>query len=411
MKKIFAVLMSIAILGNGTILANTNSETIESKLNGHWSTPYMVSMYELGVFESMDDACNPTEQITRAELMRYINIMFNLIDTANVSFVDINSSMDCYEDVQKAVAHGYIVGDSTNSMRPNDTITRQETVVILSRLHKVEPATNLNFTFADASSIDSWAAPYVSDAVEKKYIVGNNYNEFNPKGLISRGEIAKVLYCFGGNIVETTNVTQSDLSDSVDNLTIRDENTTINVNGVNVTGDLFITAGTKNSTVVLTNVSVEGDIIIAGNDTVVELSGVTCDSLITSHDYQTISIDNTTKLTDILVYGDVRIEGEGTKSIVTKKDGVNIELNGAFGDLFVLNTSYINMIDTDLEKIYVIEGAEKSEITMENTVVKTANIQVSSSIIGGYIYEITVSTTGVVLDCGMTNFNMLMGSK
>ncbi|MNW54528.1 Endo-1,4-beta-xylanase A precursor [compost metagenome] len=58
---------------------------------------------------------------------------------------------------------------------------------------KLDPV-NGGLRFADASSISSWAAPYVSAAAEQGLLQGRAGNKFAPEAWMTRAEAAQVIY-------------------------------------------------------------------------------------------------------------------------------------------------------------------------------------------------------------------------
>lgn len=413
MKKIVSMLLATILIGNIAITNKAEAQSLEDALGSHWSSKYIIELYEKDVITSFADASKPDEAITRLEFMQYINRMFNLTDSVAISFTDVDNSQDYARDIEIAVAHGYIAGSGNGLMRPFDAITRQEAVAILSRLHKVEGATNTNLSFSDASQIDSWALKYIAYSVEKRYITGYTDNTFQPLKNLTRGEISRVLCVICGNAPTSTTISTSTvMNESYSNLTLAEPNKTYTVKDLVIEGDLYITAGAYNSTVNLSNLIVNGYIIVAGNDTEVNLNNVVCDQITSFYKETDISVDGSSSIGDVLFYSDASISGSNVNNLVTKTDGVEIDVEGSFGNMFLQATTNVSLVDTDLEKIYIIEGAENSQITMKNvSVIKSAYIQTEASIVGGYIYEVTITSTGVDLDCNYSNFNISLGWK
>ena len=74
----------------------------------------------------------------------------------------------------------------------NSTITRSEAFTILGRTQAVGYA-QAQLTFADADQVADWALPYVQRLVGQGIVTGSD-NLIRPSGLLTRAEVAKLLY-------------------------------------------------------------------------------------------------------------------------------------------------------------------------------------------------------------------------
>lgn len=250
-----------------------------SDIQNNWAKDFITYLNEKQIMFPSGENFKPNAEVSRAEFMRYINRAFQFTETADVSnYTDLDSSAWYYDSVETAVAYGYINGSGANTMNPLGTITRQEVVTILGRLHKYTPEGSDSLTFKDKSSIASWASGYVNEAVKKGYISGYTDGSFKPKNVITRAEMAKILYYFMGNrLDETAEYNSENLSATANNVTITNS---LNFKDTTVEGDLYISEGAKGKTVTLDNVVVNGKIIVSGGN--VDLKDVTADDLITS---------------------------------------------------------------------------------------------------------------------------------
>lgn len=179
-----------------------NSSTF-SDINGHWAKDYIDAFVEKGFISGYEDnTFRPDNQITRAEFVRIINQVFNLKDKKEEHFVDVNSSDWYYEDIKIAFNSGYISGELNSNgnyiFRPNDAITRQEAMKIITSA-KGNKDDNLDkiYKFNDYKNIDEWAKSYVEGAVEAGYIMGDEKNNLNPKGNLTRAEAVTMLRNIG----------------------------------------------------------------------------------------------------------------------------------------------------------------------------------------------------------------------
>ena len=164
-------------------------------INGHWAKDDIEKFIKLGYAKGYEDnTFRPENQITRAEFITLVNKVFNLTEKANPKFEDIRSKDWYYEDLRIAVKYGYINGYEDNTFRPNNPITRQEAMKIITTL-KNNKDVNLDkiYQYSDFKDIDCWAKEYVEGAIEAGYIRGDENKLIKPKGNITRAESITML--------------------------------------------------------------------------------------------------------------------------------------------------------------------------------------------------------------------------
>ncbi len=86
----------------------------------------------------------------------------------------------------------FITGGTGGDLMEDKEFTREQLAKILAELNgKAEEAAAFEGTvnFKDADKIGAWALPYVAYAVEQDWLVGNDKNEFMPKGIVSGKEL------------------------------------------------------------------------------------------------------------------------------------------------------------------------------------------------------------------------------
>ena len=159
----------------------------QSDIIDHWA--------ESNIKEAMEnewiDTTNtfrPNDSITRAEFVKIVNRKFNFIEVENITFTDVDKSAWYYEEVQKAVKAGYIKGYGDNTFKPNAKITREEVAVIITSImnNKQENLEKI-FWYKDYDIISSWATSSLEGAVENEYM-GVLETYLRPKDNITRAE-------------------------------------------------------------------------------------------------------------------------------------------------------------------------------------------------------------------------------
>lgn len=159
----------------------------QSDIIDHWA--------ELNIKQAMEDGWidttntfRPNDSITRAEFIKVVNRKFNFTEIEDITFTDVDKSAWYYEEVQKAVKAGYIKGNGDNTFKPNDKITREEAAVIITSImnNKQENLEKI-FWYKDYDMISSWATSSLEGAVENEYM-GVLETYLRPKDNITRAE-------------------------------------------------------------------------------------------------------------------------------------------------------------------------------------------------------------------------------
>lgn len=109
--------------------------------------------------------------------------------------------------ISRMAEMSYVKGDS-RGFRPNDSITRAEFVVLLSRVLGLDTETKVS-SFKDVT-IGSWYGKSITAAVENGLVNGYSDGSFKPSGRITRTEIAAIL----GRVVDTE-LSESQINDAL----------------------------------------------------------------------------------------------------------------------------------------------------------------------------------------------------
>jgi len=76
--------------------------------------------------------------------------------------------------------------------KPDNYITRQEAVVIIAKVFELQSGSNYTSKFKDGSLVKEYAKDSVSALVEKGYIAGYEDGTFRPDNYITRAETIKI---------------------------------------------------------------------------------------------------------------------------------------------------------------------------------------------------------------------------
>ncbi len=193
---------------NTDIEENNNNAGIEENsskstfidIPGHWAEDIINLAAEKGIVSGYEDnTFRPDNSITRAE---FIAMLYNsgLADTKItdeiVDFDDFEGNEWYSEYLKWAVANGIISGYEDNTFRGENTISREEMAVVVSKFIEFsgkETENTANTVYADEEDIATWAKPYVDNITSMAITSGDNFGNFNPKKNLTRAESAVVI--------------------------------------------------------------------------------------------------------------------------------------------------------------------------------------------------------------------------
>lgn len=156
-----------------------------------WSSKGYVSGYPDGTFRG-------NNYITRAEVIAIINKLNNSKVIINKrAGKDIFVENWFFDDIGRAVEAGLINVDVNGNIRPNDYATREEVMIILSKLLNISYSGNLDNAkvkrFIDSSKISTENYKRVAGIVEEGFVNGYLDNTLRPSKNITRAEFMCIL--------------------------------------------------------------------------------------------------------------------------------------------------------------------------------------------------------------------------
>lgn len=168
--------------------------------SAHWAFASVERAAELGLVTGYSDGTfRPDTPVTRAQFVLMLWRMCGKPAAAKAaSFAD--ASADWYQDALSwAVEKGYVNGLSDTRFGPDAPITRQQAMAILFRLNGGQSGTELTLTgiyeqtFADSTTIASWAKDATWWAVYHELVSGVGGSRIAPEANASRAQIAAIL--------------------------------------------------------------------------------------------------------------------------------------------------------------------------------------------------------------------------
>lgn len=164
-----------------------------SDMNGHWAQQTVDTFVKLDVINGYEDGtAKPDQEITRAEFVSILSRIFDVTGANAVQLHDINSHW-AKAAIAKYAAAGVIGGYSDGTFQPDRTISREEMVIILSRLVQMDALTKdtSKGSFSDLNT--SYAADAIKQAAQAGMINGKGNGSFDPKANSTRAEALQII--------------------------------------------------------------------------------------------------------------------------------------------------------------------------------------------------------------------------
>ncbi|URJ40208.3 immunoglobulin-like domain-containing protein [Paenibacillus polymyxa] len=167
-------------------------------VQGHWAAKSLQSLADKGWIQGYKDGnIRPDRAVSRAE---FVAILTRALGTAgdespSTSFTDMQGHW-AGSAVDFAHRQGWIQGLTAQTFGPDESLTREQAMVILS--HAMQNQTFISSTAAlqsykDEQQSAAWASAAFQNAVSSGWISGYPDGTLKPKAAISRGEMAELL--------------------------------------------------------------------------------------------------------------------------------------------------------------------------------------------------------------------------
>lgn len=139
-----------------------------------------------------DETIRPADAITRAQMAAITVRAFGATRAADIAnYTDVSSSDWFYDSMAKAVAMEAFQG-SGNKLNPTDNISRQEAMIVLSRVFALPESDGALDKYTDASLVADWAKDGVSKIAGGGYLPEND-SALRPTDKMTRLEFAQIM--------------------------------------------------------------------------------------------------------------------------------------------------------------------------------------------------------------------------
>lgn len=251
---------------------------------------------------------NTASGVTRVEFATWMNQVFRYMNEGEWNFRDQAVNESSMLELRKAVAAGYMQGYGDGTLRPYQTVSRQEAAVMLARAFRLssESGSEKPASMKDIGEWPEWSSSAISALFQQGYVSGYPDRTFRPKQPISQSEAVSLIGHISGEILDKPG-TYSGISS---------RNAVINQNGVVledsvIAGNLYLSEGIAEGVTTLNRVTVSGTVFVSGSHTL-ELSGSKLNRLVMERKADLIlDSDSSVETIEILVNEEIRVKGDG----------------------------------------------------------------------------------------------------
>ncbi len=194
----------------GSVGGATGSGSFESKveqtmiftdlLSNHWAAESVKWLKEKGIVSGTDTgAFEPDRQVTREEFTKMIVLASGIsMEKQTADFADLQTGAWYVPYIGAAVDAGIVNGIGENQFGIGQNITRQDMAVMVKRALEIKGAELVKVKAYTAFGDEASFAEYAQDAIKALYeagvINGKGENSFDPAGMATRAEAAKIIY-------------------------------------------------------------------------------------------------------------------------------------------------------------------------------------------------------------------------
>ncbi|MET3211590.1 UNVERIFIED_CONTAM: hypothetical protein ABIC26_004557 [Paenibacillus sp. PvR008] len=167
-------------------------------VQGHWAAKSLQSLADKGWIQGYKDGnMRPERAVSRAE---FVSILTRALGTTGdesvpTSFTDMKGHWAA-SAVDAAHRQGWIEGLNAQTFGPDESLTREQAMVILSHAMADKASASGTVTlqsYKDEQQIASWASTAFKAAISSRWISRYPDGTLKPKAAISRGEMAELL--------------------------------------------------------------------------------------------------------------------------------------------------------------------------------------------------------------------------
>ncbi len=356
-RQAFVWVLIVCLMLSSVSLVSAASADVK----GHWAEPTINSWTSQGFVKGYEDGTfRPEVKVNRQEFTAFVNRSFSFVAHAAIDFSDVTATDWSYSDISKAKAVGYISGYPDGTFGPKKEISRQEAAVIIANLLELKISSSADL-FVDAKNSAAWSKSAIGAVNDQGIMVGYPDGTFRPEQSVTRAETVVLLdraLKVRAAMIQTTTYDKAGTYGPLSGIETIEGNVVISaqdvtLQNVTITGDLLLAASIGEGDVFLQNVTVEGKTVVEGGGVnSIYFENSTIGPVVVNKPNSSVRIvaSGTTTVGEVTLQSSALLEesnltGAGFQDVVVSAampDGSNVQLDGKFVNVDV-NANNITM--------------------------------------------------------------------
>lgn len=180
----------------GTIGNGSSTKIFSDVSNNHWAAAAIKELSVKNIVSGFPDGTfRPDDTVTREQLVKMLTEAFNLSGESDTSFTDVTPERWSAAYIIKAAANGIVKGTGDGAFSPEAFVTRQDAAVMLYNLCNTKGISLSGETLPkDSESIADYAKQSVNSLMGAGIILGFPDGSFNPTDVLTRAQSAKLIF-------------------------------------------------------------------------------------------------------------------------------------------------------------------------------------------------------------------------
>lgn len=180
----------------GTIGSGSSTKIFSDVSNNHWAAAAIKELSVKNIVSGFPDGTfRPDDTVTREQLVKMLTEAFNLSGESDTSFTDVTPERWSAAYIIKAAANGIVKGTGDGAFSPEAFVTRQDAAVMLYNLCNTKGISLSGETLPkDSESIADYAKQSVNSLMGAGIILGFPDGSFNPTDVLTRAQSAKLIF-------------------------------------------------------------------------------------------------------------------------------------------------------------------------------------------------------------------------
>ena len=192
MKKTLTLTLLSLVLGAGLTLLPAGAVAFSDTI-GHSAEAAIDEFASLGILQGYGDGTfGPDVSITRGDMCTILSRVFTYTETTENTFTDLDESLWYAQPMLQLNAAGVIRGYGDGTIKPLNTITWEEALVMIARAFSIPvPTEPVALPYEDQGQISEWALESVTALYAGGYLHGESL--LGPQEPFTRGDAVVVM--------------------------------------------------------------------------------------------------------------------------------------------------------------------------------------------------------------------------